>query len=513
MVFNSIEKFERKTGKKLYDYQHDAIDQIFDQIEKPDEKVNLLYQLPTGGGKTVIFSEFARRYINDTRKKVLILTHRVELCGQTSRMLDEFGVPNKIIDSKVKELPDQDEYACFVAMVETLSNRIQDSRINLRQLGLVIIDEAHYNSFRKLFKYFSHCNILGVTATPLSSNLKLPMKDNYDSLIVGQSISELVRNKFLAKANTYSYNVNLKSLSVGVNGDYTVASSERLYSNYEMQEKLLQAYEERSKGKKTLIFNNGIQTSRNVAITFESAGYDIRHLDNTNSEKERKEILQWFKETPNAILTSVSILTTGFDEPTVETIILNRATKSLTLYHQMIGRGSRYLPNKDEFTVLDLGNNALRFGLWDSYIDWKEIFSAPLSYINNLSSDEELQRNFKYEMPKIIRDRFPNTKDEDMEFDVKEEYKQAVREALRAKEVLNRSHDQHAKTIIENSEDLGDALELVELLSDEIKYRIKAYSYCITSNSENFVQWLEEEYLRKLKTTVRQHQFVDLEEA
>lgn len=513
MVFNSIEKFERKTGKKLYDYQHDAIDQIFDQIEKPDEKVNLLYQLPTGGGKTVIFSEFARRYINDTRKKVLILTHRVELCGQTSRMLDEFGVPNKIIDSKVKELPDQDEYACFVAMVETLSNRIQDSRINLRQLGLVIIDEAHYNSFRKLFKYFSHCNILGVTATPLSSNLKLPMKDNYDSLIVGQSISELVRNKFLAKANTYSYNVNLKSLSVGVNGDYTVASSERLYSNYEMQEKLLQAYEERSKGKKTLIFNNGIQTSRNVAITFESAGYDIRHLDNTNSEKERKEILQWFKETPNAILTSVSILTTGFDEPTVETIILNRATKSLTLYHQMIGRGSRYLPNKDEFTVLDLGNNALRFGLWDSYIDWKEIFRAPLSYINNLSSDEELQRNFKYEMPKIIRDRFPNTKDEDMEFDVKEEYKQAVREALRAKEVLNRSHDQHAKTIIENSEDLGDALELVELLSDEIKYRIKAYSYCITSNSENFVQWLEEEYLRKLKTTVRQHQFVDLEEA
>lgn len=513
MVFNSIEKFERKTGKKLYDYQHDAIDQIFDQIEKPDEKVNLLYQLPTGGGKTVIFSEFARRYINDTRKKVLILTHRVELCGQTSRMLDEFGVPNKIIDSKVKELPDQDEYACFVAMVETLSNRIQDSRINLRQLGLVIIDEAHYNSFRKLFKYFSHCNILGVTATPLSSNLKLPMKDNYDRLIVGQSISELVRNKFLAKANTYSYNVNLKSLSVGVNGDYTVASSERLYSNYEMQEKLLQAYEERSKGKKTLIFNNGIQTSRNVAITFESAGYDIRHLDNTNSEKERKEILQWFKETPNAILTSVSILTTGFDEPTVETIILNRATKSLTLYHQMIGRGSRYLPNKDEFTVLDLGNNALRFGLWDSYIDWKEIFRAPLSYINNLSSDEELQRNFKYEMPKIIRDRFPNTKDEDMEFDVKEEYKQVVREALRAKEVLNRSHDQHAKTIIENSEDLGDALELVELLSDEIKYRIKAYSYCITSNSENFVQWLEEEYLRKLKTTVRQHQFVDLEEA
>jgi len=278
-----------------------------------------------------------------------------------------------------------------------------------------------------------------------------------------------------------------------------------------MQEKLLQAYEERSKGKKTLIFNNGIQTSRNVAITFENAGYDVRHLDNTNTEKERKEILTWFKETPKAVLTSVSILTTGFDEPTVDTIILNRATKSLTLYHQMIGRGSRILPEKREFTVLDLGNNALRFGLWDSYIDWKEIFRSPLSYINNLSTDDDLQRNFRYEMPEIIRERFSKTKKEDLDFDVKAEYKKVVAEALKAKEVLNRSHDKHAAQIIENSEDLGDALELIDLLSDEIKYRIKAYSYCITSNSDNFVQWLEEEYVRKLKNTVRQHQFHELE--
>jgi superfamily II DNA or RNA helicase len=64
-----------------------------------------------------------------------------------------------------------------------------------------------------------------------------------------------------------------------------------------------------------------------VYETFREAGYPIRHLDNTSSTEERKDILQWFK--PDAILTSVGILTTGFDEP-VDTIILNRATKSLT---------------------------------------------------------------------------------------------------------------------------------------------------------------------------------------
>ena len=70
-----------------------------------------------------------------------------------------------------------------------------------------------------------------------------------------------------------------------------------------------------------MIFNNGIKTSQQVYLTFKEAGFEIRHLDNKNSAKERKEILQWFKETPDAILTSVSILTTGFDEPTIDTII------------------------------------------------------------------------------------------------------------------------------------------------------------------------------------------------
>src|SRR5690606_7518726 len=109
-----------------------------------------------------IFSEIARRYIKATNKKVLILTHRIELCKQTSEMLTEFGVNTKIINSQVKSVEDGNEYTCFVAMVETLNNRLQDEKITLNNLGLVIIDEAHYNSFRKLFKYFDEVNILGV---------------------------------------------------------------------------------------------------------------------------------------------------------------------------------------------------------------------------------------------------------------------------------------------------------------------------------------------------------------
>jgi superfamily II DNA or RNA helicase len=488
--------------KELYDYQKKALEQIFDLLDSKPDNYNLVYQLPTGGGKTVIFSEIARRYIASTQKKVLILTHRIELCNQTSKMLSEFQVNNKIINSNVKELYDQDDYMCFVAMVETLKNRLNEEKLELDQIGMVIIDEAHYNSFRKLFKYFDNCFILGVTATPLSSNMKLPMNEIYDQLLVGEPLTSLVDRGFLAKATAYTYDVSLGTLKVGINGDYTVKSSEELYSNNLMQEKLLYAYEEKSKGKKTLIFNNGINTSLQVYETFRAEGYDVRHLDNTNSKQERAAILQWFKETPDAVLTSVGILTTGFDEPSVETIILNRATKSITLYYQMIGRGSRVLKDKKEFTVLDLGNNAARFGLWGTPLNWQKIFNSPLYYLENLICDEDIERQFSYTLPAEIRAEFPNTSD--FFFDIKAHYDEAIRASMKSKIVLDKSLEQHCQWCVENSEDVFDARILSRLLQDDISDRIKKYSYCIIKSTKNYIQWLEEDYKRRLGTLINQ---------
>ncbi|QSW89088.1 MULTISPECIES: DEAD/DEAH box helicase [Flavobacterium] len=495
MSQNTLE-IEREDRKELYAYQKGDIDAIFDRLDNAPPKHHLLYQLPTGGGKTVIFSEIVRRYLSNNDKKVVVLTHRIELCKQTSKMLKGFGVSNKIINSKVKELPDQNDYSCFVAMVETLKNRINDEKLHLDNIGLVIIDEAHYNSFRKLLNSFKNAFILGVTATPLSSNIKLPMHQSYDELIVGDTIGSLIDKGFLARATTYSYDVGLTSLKVGINGDYTVKSSDDLYTNSLMQEKLLHAYTERSLGKKTLIFNNGIHTSLYVYDTFREAGYDIRHLDNTSSSEERKDILQWFKKTPDAILTSVGILTTGFDEPTVETIILNRATKSLTLYFQMIGRGSRKLPGKDEFTVIDLGNNAARFGLWSDPVNWQHIFKSPEFYLENLRDDTEIEMYFKYSMPPELRAKFSKTAD--VTFDVDEEHKLAIKQNLRSKIVLDKSLEQHAAMCVDNTELLPEAKALSKELEDDIEDRIKRFAKCLSQCSKNYREWLLDDYKQRL---------------
>lgn len=502
MVLNKQDKEEKVIGKKLYDYQHGAIDKIFDRINKNPTNYNLLYQLPTGGGKTVIFSEIARKYIQQTKQKVLILTHRIELCRQTSNMLTEFEVDNKIIDSSVKEVHNDPNITCYVAMVETLNNRIKEEKADVNDIGLVIVDEAHYNSFRKLFKYFENCFILGVTATPLSSNINLPMREIYDDLIVGEKISSLIEKGFLAEVTMYSYNVNLSTLKIGANGDYTVKSSEELYAKNTMQAKLVSAYETTSKGKKTLIFNNGIHTSRHVYEVFKIAGYKIKYIDNTNTKEERKQILDWFKNTPDAILTSVGILTTGFDEPTIETIIINRATKSMALYFQMIGRGSRVIETKKEFTVLDLGNNVSRFGIWTSDVDWHLIFRNPTFFLDNLISDDEIERNFRYVMPKGVKEMFANTTQFD--FDIKEEYEIATKAFKKSKVVLEKSIAQHAKMCTENSEDVFDAHILSRELNDDIEFRIKQYSYCILKSSKNYIKWLEEDYKRQLRVKISQ---------
>ena len=493
---------EKKTDKELYDYQQGAIQKIFQKFEEEKEDHHLLYQLPTGGGKTVIFSEIVRQYLKNHKKKVLVMTHRIELCNQTSEMLTSFGVVNKVVNSKAN-LDDQQEYSCFVAMVETLNNRLNDDKLDISDVGLVIVDEAHYNSFTKLFKFFESAFVLGVTATPLSSNKDLPMNGNYDELIPGESIENLIENEFLARADQFQYDMGLTSLEVGSNGDYTVKSSTDLYTSPAMLNKLLEAYKRHADNKKTLIFNNGIETSVQVYYTFKNAGLPIMHLDNTATKKQRKQILKWFRETPNAILTSVSILTTGFDEPTIDTIILNRATKSLTLYYQMIGRGSRILNNKSKFTVVDLGNNMYRFGPWGADLDWQAIFRSPNYFIDRIKDDETIESTFKHDLSEDIKEEFSNS--ENTYFDIKESYEEANLNGESSKMVLERSIAQHAYICIENSEDVYDAIALAKLLKEDIDNRIQVYAKCISKSTHNFLSWLKLDYQKKLIAYLREN--------
>jgi superfamily II DNA or RNA helicase len=383
-------------------------------------------------------------------------------------------------------------------MIETLKNRLRDKQFNPEMVGLVIIDEAHHNSFRKLLGKFKNAVIIGVTATPLSSDNTMPLNAHYSELIVGEDIRSLIHQGFLARPKTYTYPVELNSLVTAPHGDYTVASSDLLFGSQPMLDLLLKAYRQNCRGKKTLIFNNGIVTSKKVLHMFTEAGYPVRHLDNKTPKDERIEILKWFKVTRGAVLTSVSLLTTGFDEPSVQSVILYRATNSLTLYHQMIGRGSRTTSTKKTFSIVDLGNNTERFGEWDAPLDWRYIFENPEHFItkNTKGSGHE-----SHAINSELRALFPKTLE--LSFDIQSAYLQALENGKKAKIVIRDSIRQHALMCIANAETISQALHLSEALEQEICWRVGQYCKCLENTTKNYADWLQQDYRTKLRGLIQ----------
>jgi hypothetical protein len=174
----------------------------------------------------------------------------------------------------------------------------------------------------------------------------------------------------------------------------------------------------------------------------------------------------------------------------------------------MIGRGSRFLKAKTKFTVIDLGNNARRFGLWDAHINWHEIFKAPQSFIDGLYSDEEIEDEFVYKMPRELAERFEGGPTTD--FDMLEVYNQVMKQAERPKKAVDLSLAQHKSIIQYAAKDYWDAVEIITLLGEDINFRVKLYAKCMAKTTDNYRIWLQDEYTRRLKTELR-HDFNDKE--
>ena len=166
----------------------------------------------------------------------------------------------------------------------------------------------------------------------------------------------------------------------------------------------------------------------------------------------------------------------------------------------MIGRGSRKLLLKDNFTVIDLGNNAVRFGLWNDPVDWQHIFKSPEYYLENLRDDVEIETHFKYVMPEAIRKMFSKTVV--VVIDIEEEFKKVIAQNLRSKEVLDRSINQHAVMCVENTTGLNEARMLSKLLSDDVESRVRRYVNCLGKTSKNYREWLMEDYKIKLSLEI-----------
>lgn len=344
----------------LRPYQIESIRQI------ESVKGNCMLQLPTGAGKTFTFCELAKRHFAEKVEKVLIVVHRQELLEQAYLSLGERALK---VERGLKKIPHDYDY--YIAMVETLNRRLN----YLPKFGMVIIDEAHIGNFKKLpFFDLQNTKVVGVSATPTA---KTPLKKLFHEIIMPTTIRELIDNKFLLNCKVYGFASDLvgKQKFKIRGGDFDEKQMADFYSSEKMVKNVVNAYWELLRGKKTIIFNVNLQHNFAVYMKLKEEGLNVFSITGETPIQERKEILKKFKETNDGIMCNVGVLTTGFDEPTVHGIMLNRATKSLSLYMQMIGRGSRPCENKQFFTVVDLGKNVQRHGFFDDFIDWQKFFN------------------------------------------------------------------------------------------------------------------------------------------
>jgi superfamily II DNA or RNA helicase len=211
--------------------------------------------------------------------------------------------------------------------------------------------------------------VIGATATPTRTGNQVSLDEFYTDLVEEVRISELIAQGYLAKPNTYGIKLNLDAVKIK-GGEYDADSLGDFLTRNKVFEGVYENYSRLTPNKKAIIFAPNIESSRKLVRELAERGLPIKHLDGETPSAERSDTLNWFKSTPNALLSNVGILTAGFDEPTIEVVILYRATKSLSLFLQMVGRGSRTTATKSEFTILDFGNNVYTHGFWESDREW-----------------------------------------------------------------------------------------------------------------------------------------------
>ncbi|MDC2613300.1 MULTISPECIES: DEAD/DEAH box helicase [Bacteroides] len=378
----------------LRNYQQEAKEKIFGQWDYVD---NVLYQMPTGTGKTRLFTSLIRDLSlaslqENRRKGILIIAHRTELIEQIDESLNKYRIPHGIIAGAFKDrrdflLPVQ------VASIQTITHPSNRQLAEAFHADFIIIDEAHHataQSYTKLWNYYPESKKLGVTATPWRMDGR-GFKGNFDTLIPSMPIKEFLEKGWLAPYKYYSVPIDstirssIESINeFGIDGDYKTSALEQVVDTRRIRAQLLDSYFEFVKGKKGIIYSISRKHSKHICSQFLDAGIKIADIDSETPAHLRKRLVQNFKNGDLDIIVNVDIFSEGFDCPDLEFVQLARPTRSLVKYIQQVGRGLRRNGDK-QCLILDNVGMYGRFGLPDDNRPWEQYFEGgPSSSIRQL---------------------------------------------------------------------------------------------------------------------------------
>ena len=331
---------------ELRPYQKEAKDAIFGAWH---EFRKTLLVLPTGCGKTIVFSDIAKERARVGR--VLILAHREELLDQASDKLLKTTGLHTATEKADKSCLESKE-PVVVGSVQTLMRETRLSRFEPDHFKTIIIDEAHHalaQSYQNVLEHFPDAKVLGVTATPDRGDMK-NLGEYFESLAYEYSLRDAINQGYLSKvrAQTMPLNLDLTKAKVSC-GDYQADSVGEMLEPY--LEDIADEMAKVCKNRHTVVFLPLISTSQKFRDILNRKGFKAGEVN--GESKDRQEILEMFEKGEINVLCNSMLLTEGWDCPIVDCIVVLRPTKIRGLYCQMIGRGTRLFPGKDHLLILD----------------------------------------------------------------------------------------------------------------------------------------------------------------
>lgn len=370
---------------QLRDYQISVRNDIYEAWQVAQGVMGVL---PTGAGKTVLFSSIIR----DQQSPVVAIAHRQELVSQISLALAKNGVSHKIIAPQstirlIIRLQQQElgrsyyDPSSYVAVagVDTLVKRADELGTWPSSVGLVVGDEGHHflkeNKWGKAVRMFANARLLLVTATPCRADGK-GLGSHHDGLVdrivEGPTMRDLIRRGYLTDYRIYAppSTLDLSSVNVTASGDYSKGKLSTAVQQSSIMGDVVDHYLRIAPGKLGVTFATDVKTATSISARFNKAGVVAEIVSAKTPTLLRSEILRRFRKREVMQLVNVDLFGEGFDLPAIETVSMARPTQSYALFAQQFGRALRTMEGKTDAIIIDHVSNVVRHGLPDAPRRW-----------------------------------------------------------------------------------------------------------------------------------------------
>ena len=320
------------------------------QQEWKEGRKRTLLVLPTGCGKTIVFSKIIEDRVK-MGERVLILAHRSELLEQASdKLMTATGLGTAL--EKAENTSIGSWFRVVVGSVQTMQREKRLSQFPPNHFDTIVIDEAHHaisDGYQRVLEHFGEANVLGVTATPDRGDMR-NLGSYFDSLAYEYPLVDAIKSGYLSKITAITIPLELDLSTVSQQGgDFKASEIGTALDPY--LEQIADEMVKQCKNRKTVVFLPLVKTSQKFRDILNEKGF--RAAEVNGESKDRAEILEDFDKDKYNVLCNSMLLTEGWDCPTVDCVVVLRPTKVRALYSQMVGRGTRLAPGKENLLLLD----------------------------------------------------------------------------------------------------------------------------------------------------------------